>query len=776
MSQVHAESGGAAQHSRDAAAQILAAEQRAKNLTARNQLMQTQMASLQQEIEGLKEALTDEKEHYRTDVAGAAEATMSMRALHAQISNLRSSVKIVEHQLSEKTDEAEQMRTMLAMHDDSAQTAASAILSAQLAEASRDQALEDSRKRASCLQRRLDMQQCTLQDAQADSAAANDTADAARRQVAHLAAEVHRATLRADAAVAHASGIDAALASADADLAEVRAMLLQQHTVSGAATVEASTHTKGLEAQVRGMTVRLQVLEKQLQDREKMLETAEKSTGDMKDKVEAASVKAAQQDSELSHMHTQLRAARKAHEQALAVAAERNAELEMLRNELSELLVNQDAMAQAGAETVRSEKVLRAGLRGLDSELRSVHAALARKDADAVATDEALANCRDEYRAARSEAASAHERCEVLRKQVRSLQSNVQRHAAVAQAAQDGVQEAHQVALDEAKRADDVEGHVANLEKVVQRFNVQQAALKAAQDRHNTAATKAAEAVADTRKIAIAERENSVKARQSAVDAGALVEAMQQEVQQLRSAHDAQLHASDAATAATQDLQQALLDQQAEVRVLAAEASAAASHAASSSREVSMLQSQLIAIKVQMHEQTEALILAEQQLQQTATDRVAEHVGAVRAAQSLERAGANVESLHRELGEKEEGVEVCMFFSSCNLRLLSSVIALKSQALSCISKIFHFHSHAMQSCQLQLLHQGSKCLRILVSGGLIYMDQEVLAGSAAATIGHRRPAAEGEPGAWCHTSRASDSDNCTGQKSCCSAELRSRER
>lgn len=670
MSQAHAESGGAALLSRDASAQVLAADQRAKNLAARNQLMQTQMVSLQQEISDLRATLNDEKEHGKANVTSAAQAAMSMRALHAKISNLHSSVKIVEHQLSEKTDEAERLRAMLAMHDDSAQTAASAIVSAQLAEASRDQALKDARTQVSCLQRRLDVQQCALQAAQSDAAVAIDNADGARRQLAHFAAEVHRATLRADAAVAHASGLEAALASADADLAEVRGMMLQQHTESGAANAEASAHTKGLEAQVQGLTGRLQVLEKQLKDRERLLETAEKSTGDMKDKVEAASVKGAQQESELAHAHTQLKAARKAHEQALAVTAERNAELEMLRNELSEVLVNQDAMAQTGAETIRSEKVLRAGLRALDSELRSVHASLARKDADALAADEALLSCCGAYREARSEAAAAHERCEALRKQVRSLQSTVQRHAATVQTAQDGVLEAQQVAIDEAERADAVEAHVQALEKVVQRFNVQQAALKAAQERHETAATKAAEAVADARKIAVAERENSTKARQSAVDAGALVEAMQQEVQHLRSAHDAQLHASDAATAATRDLQQALLDQQAEVRVLAAEASAAAEHAASSSREVSNLQSQLLAVKVQMHEQAEALVLAEQHLQETAADRVAEHVGALRTAESLQRAGANVESLHRQLDHKEEGVEVRIFRWNCDSFLL----------------------------------------------------------------------------------------------------------
>ena len=521
------------------------------------------------------------------------------------------------------------------------------------------------------------MQQCALQAAQADATAANDAADEARRQVAHLAGEVHRATLRADAAVAHASGLDAALISADADLAEVRNMMLQQHTESGAANAEASTHTAGLEAQVRGLTGRLQVLEKQLQDRNKMLETAEKSTGDMADKLKAASVKAAQHESELQHLQSQIKGARKAHEQALAVAAERNAELEMLRSELSELLLNQDAMAQAGAETIRSEKVLRAGLRGLDSELRSVHAAIAKKDADALAADEALANCRGAYREARSEAAAAHERCEVLRKQVRSLQSTVQRHAAVAQAAQDGVQEAQQAALDEAKRADDVEAHVADLEKSMQRFNVQQAALQAAQEKHDIAVTKAAEAVADARKIAASERENSAKARQNASDAGALVEAMQQELQQLRSAHDAQLHASDAATAATRDLQQALLDQQTEVRDLAAQAAAAAANAASSSREVAALQSQLLTVKVQLHEQTEALVLAEQQLQQSATERVAEHVDAVRAAESLERAGANVESLHRELGQKDEDVEVRVVNAIFTFSLPPSNIGIK---------------------------------------------------------------------------------------------------
>jgi chromosome segregation ATPase len=142
-----------------------------------------------------------------------------------------------------------------------------------MAEASRDQALEDSRKRVSCLQRRLDMQQYAMQSAQLDAAAANEIADSARQQVATLAAEVHRAALRADAAAAHASGLEAALASADADLAEVRNMMLQQHTESGAASAEASAHTKGLEAQVRGLTSRLQVVEKQVQDRDRMLET-----------------------------------------------------------------------------------------------------------------------------------------------------------------------------------------------------------------------------------------------------------------------------------------------------------------------------------------------------------------------------------------------------------------------------------------------------------------------------------------------------------------------
>ena len=743
VSQAHAESGGAAQHSKDAADQIMVADQRAKNLTARNQLMQAQMSALQEEIEGLREALSDEKKQCKADVASAAEAAMGMRALHAQISNLRSSVKIVEHQLAEKTDEAERLRAMLAMHDDSAQTAASAIVSAQLAEASRDHALEDSRKRASCLQRRLDVQQCALQAAQSDATAANDAADEARRQVAHLAGEVHRATLRADAAVAHASGLDAALASADSDLAEVRAMMLQQHTESGAVNAEASTHTRGLEAQVRGLTGRLQVLEKQLQDRDKMLETAEKSTGDMKDKLEAASVKAAQQESELAHVQTQIRGTRKAHEQALAVAAERNAELEMLRNELSELLANQDAMAQAGAETIRSEKVLRAGLRGLDSELRSVHAAIAKKDADALVADEALATCRDAYREARSEAASAHERCEVLRKQVRSLQKAVQQHAAVAHAAQDGEQEAQQVALDEAKRADDVEAHVAELERSMQRFRVQQAALQTAQEKHDIAATKAAEAVADARKVAASERENSSKARQTASDAGALVEAMQQEVQQLRSAHDAQLHASDAATAATRHLQQALLDQQAEVRDLAAQAAAAAANAASSSREVASLQSQLLTVKVQMHEQTEALVLAEQQLKQTATERVTENVDAVRAAESLDRAGANVESLHRELAQKEEGREVRIFMSVYTLRLPSSNVAahmLRKRFFACL-------------CCL-------KGIKGPWAAWLMYIVIEVHAGSAAATVRHRSTAAAGEAGPWRYQGGASFTNNC----------------
>jgi chromosome segregation ATPase len=126
LSQAQNDNSGAAQHARDAAAQIMAADRRAKNLTARNQLMQAQIASLEQEMEDLRKELKDEKECSKTDVARAAEAALSIRSLNAQVSNLHSSLKIVEHQLSEKTDEAERLRAMLAMHDDSAQTAASA--------------------------------------------------------------------------------------------------------------------------------------------------------------------------------------------------------------------------------------------------------------------------------------------------------------------------------------------------------------------------------------------------------------------------------------------------------------------------------------------------------------------------------------------------------------------------------------------------------------------------------------------------------------------------
>lgn len=659
-SQAHANSGGAAQQSREAAAQVQAADQRAQNLTARNKLMQTQLTSLQQEIEGLREALNDEKERGNADSVNAAQASMTMRALHAQISNLRSSVKVLEYQLSEKVDEAERLRAMLTMHDDSAQTAATAVVSAQLAEAAQEQALEDSKKRVSCLQRRLDMQQSALQDAQADASAANDASDVARRQVAQYAAEVHRATLAAHAAATYASGLENALKSADVELAEMRGLLLKQNAASGAANSETSVHMKGLESQIRSLHWQQQLLKNHMKDGQKAMEKAEKTAEDMKNKLECANSKAARQESELTQARKQLESARKTHQQTLAVSTERNAELEVLRNELRDLVVNQDAMALAGADSVKSEQALRAGIRALDSELRSVHAALAKKDADALAADEALVSCRDAYRAAKSEAAAAHERCEALRKQVRSLQSAVQRHATAVQAAEDGALDAQQAALHEAERADAVEAHVARLEKVVHRFNLQQVALTCAQEKHDAAVTRAAEAVADARKIAAAERENTTRARQNAVDAGALVSAMQQEIQQLRAAHDVQVQAADAATSATKDLQQALLDQQAEVRVLAAEASGAAEHAASCSREVSVLQAQLLDVKVQMHEQAEALVLAEQQLQDASLERVADKKEAIRTATSLQHADANVESLHRDLEKQSEGVEVCI--------------------------------------------------------------------------------------------------------------------
>lgn len=649
---------GAVLRSADAAKDLEAAEKRAANLDARMRLMQSQVNALQQENQGLQEAMGAKEDLRRHDAAKAAEVASELRGLNTRVRSLRTAAKLAELQLQEKVKEADDLRTALYMRQETSEAAVAVVASLGADKQAQEAALRQAQQRAGCLQRRLSTQEGELQQARRDALDAGAAADDARRHAASLSAELQREAARASAAVLRCAGLEAGLSAADVEIAEVRGLLSERETAAGAAAADASSHVRGLEAQVRGLQGRGHVLEQRVKDVEAALAEAHDAASAMHEKHETVVAGAVQNSAALERLTAQLNEARKAQRAVTEVVAERDAELEALRAELAEVLQGYDEVAGTGAEIARSEKTLRAGLAALHSEVRSLHAALAERDAEGVAAEEARQQAQQAARDARHEAAAAQERCEGARRQLQVLQGQLRRQATAHEAAVEDAEVARGAVVEGEKRVSEAETAAKDLALALQRVRQQQASLQKACDRHDGAAGRAAEVALEARGVALEERMRTAEARRGAADAAAVAEALQKEVDAMRSAQDAQAAAADAAAAAAAELRATALNQGAEMRSLSAAVDAAAARADAEARESASVRAQLQRVRGELHDKEEALREAQATLQEKTVDRAVGHVDEMRVAASLDRAGMSIDALKKEVTSKSSMIEV----------------------------------------------------------------------------------------------------------------------
>lgn len=658
LGQAQEANSGAALRSADAAKDLEAAGKRAENLDARMRLMHTQLHALQQENQGLQEALGAKEDLRRHDAAKAAEVATEMRGLNTRVRSLQTATKLAELQLKEKVKEADDLRAALYMRRETSEAAVAVVASLGADKEAQDTALRQAQQRAGCLQRRLSTQEVELQKARQDALDAGAAADEARRRAASLSAELQREAARASAAVLRCAGLEAGLSAADEEIAEVRGLLAERETAAGAAAADASSHVRGLEAQVRGLQGRGHVLEQRVRDVEAALAEAHDAASSMHEKHETAVAGAVQNGAALERLTAQLNEARQAQRAATEVVAERDAELEALRAELAEVLRGYDEVAGTGADIARSEKTLRAGLAALHSEVRSLHAALAERDAEGTVAEEARQQAQQAARDARHEAAAAQERCEGARRQLQFLQGQLRRQAAAQEAAVEDAEVARGAAVEGEKRVSEAETAAKNLALALQRVRRQQSSMQKACDRHDEAAKRAAEVALEARGVALEERMRTAEARQGAADAAALAEALQKEVDAMRAAHDTQAAAADAAAAAATELRATVLDQGAEMRSLSAAVDAMGLRADAEARESASVHAQLQSVREELRDKEEALREAQVTLQEKAVDMAVGHVDEMRVAASLDRAGMSIDALKKDVASKSTIIQV----------------------------------------------------------------------------------------------------------------------
>eukprot|EP00892_Ulva_mutabilis_P009660 jgi/Ulvmu1/7066/UM033_0126.1 len=657
LTHMHEAHASADLRSADAAKDLRGVEQQAANAETRMRLMHTQLQALQQENQGLRESLGAEADLRRHDAAKASDSAAEVRALNTRVRSLRTATKIAEHQLQEKVREAEALRAALQLREEDSNAAIAVLDTAGIDKEAQEAAVRQAQQRAVCLQRRLDSQQGTLQHAQQDALDAGQAADEARRHAAALSAELQRESARATAALLRCAGLEEMLAAAEAEAAEVRAVLLERETAAGAAAADSSSHVRGLEAQVRGLQGCGRVLENRVADVEAALADAHDAAAAVHEKHDAAVARATQRGAALERLQLQLAEARKAHAVAKEVATEREAELEALREQLTDTLKGHDAVAGAGEEIARSERSLRAGLAALHSEVRSLHAALAERDAEAGVAEQARQQAQQAVRDARHEAAAAHARCEGARRQLRTMQGQVRRQAAAAEAATEDAEAARGAVLTGEKRVSDAEAEAKELAVALQRATQRQAAAQKALAQHDEAAGRAAQAAADAQRVALEERLCSAEARKGAADASAMVEVLQREVDTTRAAYTAQVAAAEAAAAATAELRATAMDQAAEMQALSAAVDAEVGRADGAAREAAGVRAQLQKARGELQQREEALRAAQAALQQGSVDRAVGRVEETRAEASLDRAGASIETLKSDIKSKSAAIQ-----------------------------------------------------------------------------------------------------------------------
>jgi chromosome segregation ATPase len=658
LSHAHEVHSGAGGRSHDTVMLLRAAQQRGANMQSQIQLLQMQLQALGHENDGLRTAFAAEQDLKLQEVAQAREARLEADALETRSRGLRTMMRIAEHQLKERTDEVAALRTQLSLMDELHGSKVTAAVDAQLQAAAGSAALTDAHRRTAALQRQLAAQREAAAAALDDAAAAGAAADSSRQQAAALSAELHRADARAAAMGARAAALQAALESADVDAAELKSLLLEKTAVAGTLSSETSTHVRGLEAQVRGLQGRIRALDMQLADGDKTLTMAHEATAKAHERHQAAAAHAAQHEAEAKRLRLLLGEARKAADVHVALATEREAGMEALRGEISELLSSYDKLEGQGRSLEHWERAGRAAVAALTSQVRSLEATLAEKDADAALMQQAQQQCAEAVRAARRESATAHERCEMMRKQVAALHAHMRHQEVALEETQGEAAAAKALAERHAEEAGAAAAEAERLQRALRKIQAQKILIEKARSRHDHAAAAAACAVADAQRLLLEEQDREQEALTSARGAAQQVEELKRQLQGLKGAYEKQGAATEVTAAAGADLRAAMMDQQEDLREVVAALVAAEARAARVDKNNCALMVRVAALKLEVEQRGGVLGDAHAALQEKELQSAASRADALRTDDTLQRTSAHVQALTCELKAKTTELEV----------------------------------------------------------------------------------------------------------------------
>jgi chromosome segregation ATPase len=644
--------------SADLALQLKASEQRGTNMQSRIAHLNAQLHTLETVNESLRTASAAQADAKLQEVAKVREARLEAQAHETRARGLRTSLRLAEHQLREKTTEADALHVHLEQLDEQCGAANTAAVQAQLAASAGGAALADAQRRVQALQRQLDAQRASTAAALEDATTSGSAADASRRQAAALSADVYRAEARAAAAAARAEALQAALAAADEHAAELKGALLERATEAGALSAEASTQVRSLEASVRGLQGRNRALEAQVAEGESSLAKAHDATAKAQEKYQEAAQRAAQHEATAERLSSQLLEARKAAEAHLAVANEREAGLEVLRCEIAERLQQQDALLGQGRRLESGERTAKAVVTALSSQIRSLEATLAEKDADATLMQQAAADAAQTVRDTRAEAAAAQERCEILRKQIAVLHLRLQKQGSAIEGTVEQAEEAKAVAELRAQKADAAAAESARLQRALRALESQNATLERARARHDDAAAAAAAAVADARRAVLSEQERARDVSMGAHSAEQRAAALEQELASVKHAYEKQVAAAEEAAAAAHALRAAAMQQQDEMRSASAALVVAEGRAERTGSENATLQHKVAKLQAELDERAQALGYAAAAMQERDVEEGAGRAEALRAADTAQRRDARIAALSREVETKTRALEV----------------------------------------------------------------------------------------------------------------------